>query len=440
MKTVVTRSYLFIIGLVVFMGLSTGVFAQDAAWTDYKYYFDLYGVEVVTNPGVETAFPTWAKPNPDQNITDLAYWVDDVLPFAEDRNADKYIVYPKHGVIVPVLTPSASDQKLIDKWEMFNHFPYLEKGALHYFWYDAHQGYGNMVIAWHSSYNKNSAGRYKTTFQVLPISKPGEKIFIYLKNTKGTYDFFEYTITDSFRTNRFNVSIMEHTPNEYTLTTYGCYIIGSNEERWVNKATLTSKKFAQSDLTAARMHSSADDEAPATFLSANIQPTVAGVQPTNTVSKLMRARAISNAYKNDSAASPTVSRLSITQLISARLATQARDAQEATSSLGETKVNTTTEVEEHSAANDVATETTTIYSAAEIIASLLRPKITLQQEIVLNARARQVLSSRTQKEVEDFISKLTDKKDSLTGKTDKISLWKDVIITHLLGQLQTTAD
>lgn len=129
------------------MGLSLPTLAHAQEGTDYKYYFEAYGVEVLNNPGVEIEYPTRARPNPEQNITDLSYWVNDVLPYTEDRDEDRYIVYPKHGIVVPVVTPNATDQKLIDQGEMFNHYPYLEKGALHYFGYDPHQGVGNMVIA-----------------------------------------------------------------------------------------------------------------------------------------------------------------------------------------------------------------------------------------------------------------------------------------------------
>jgi hypothetical protein len=39
--------------------------------------------------------------------------MNDVLPFSEDRDKDAYIVYPKLGVIVPVLTINEDDKKLI---------------------------------------------------------------------------------------------------------------------------------------------------------------------------------------------------------------------------------------------------------------------------------------------------------------------------------------
>ncbi len=426
MKIACVRQSLAILGLIAGVGLIAPVFAEDSQALDYKYYFDLYGIEVENNAGVDIQFPTWAKPNPDQDITDLSYRVNDVLPFAEDRNAPKYIVYPKHGIVVPVVLPNASDKALIDRGEMFNHFPYLQVGALHYFGFDPQQGYGNMVIAWHSSYNKSDPGRYKTTFQALPISRAGDKVFVYIKNKSGTYDFFQYKITKSFRTDKYNVGIMQHTPDEFTLTTYGCYPIGSNEERWVNVATLTSKKLAQSDLKVERVHTSADEEAPS-LVGEKITATKVPVVATNVITKQILARAISHAYDSAKESLPKEARLTISDLITARATYQARDAQTVV-----TDTNTVAVTEHESAEQQ---PTTIVQSAKDIIAELLRPKMSLQQEIIINARAKHVITSSSPDQIEEFIKKLQTKKSTLAGSTDKVSLWKDVIISHLLEQL-----
>lgn len=213
---------------------------------------------------------------------------------------------------------------------------------------------------------------------------------------------------------------MEHTPDEYTLTTYGCYVIGSNEERWVNVAKMTSKKFAQSDLSVESMHTSADDEEPGSL--------IGETQATNTISKQMMARAVSNAYENKITAAPGTTRLTIAQKISARLATQARDAQEAVTAPEEATTI------EHSAAGEATTQPT-VFSAAEIIASLLRPKMSLHQEIIIDARARQTIATRSPAQLQEFITQLEVKKESLVGNTDKVSLWKEVIISYLLSKL-----
>jgi len=89
---------------------------------------------------------------------------------------------------------------------------------------------------------------------------------------------------------------------------------------------------------------------------------------------------------------------------------------------------------EHSSAGETTTQPT-VFSAAEIIASLLRPKMSLHQEIIIDARARQTIATRSPVQLQEFISQLETKKENLVGKTDKVSLWKDVIISHLLSKL-----
>lgn len=257
------------------------IFAQyDGPASDYQYYFDKFDIEVVHNSAVEIEYPSWAAPNPAQDQTDLSYWVNDVLPYAEDRDEDAYLVYPKHGIVVPVLRPTADDQAQIDMGEMFNHYPYLEQGALHYYGYSPDEAISNMVIAAHSSFKKNSKGNYKTIFQALPISREGDKIFYYGKNSQGNYDFYEYTIAESFETDKYNVSILGYDGGQTpTLTTYGCYKIGSNQDRWINIAKLTDTRLSQSstESVAARLSHSfqaehaAPEEPPLSLASATEQ-------------------------------------------------------------------------------------------------------------------------------------------------------------------------
>lgn len=76
-------------------------------------YVEQFGVNIVKNQGVDTAYPARAQPNPTEDKTDLSYRVNEVLPFESSKNADMYLVYPKHGIVTPVLTPNATDKKSI---------------------------------------------------------------------------------------------------------------------------------------------------------------------------------------------------------------------------------------------------------------------------------------------------------------------------------------
>lgn len=229
-------------------------------WTDFvtigatandtvDYLFSLNNIEVIPSDNVSYEYPTWAKMNPEMDKTSLAYWVKKVLPYAQDRNKNAYLVYPKAGIVVPVLNPSQTDAELIKQWKAFNHYPYLENGALHYFGIWPAAGVGNMSIAAHSSYVKQDAGRYKTVFQALVITNPWDVVWYFQKNSKWTFDRYEYEVVQSYQTDKNNVSILAYdNDGKSYLTTYGCYPIWSNEKRWVNKAMLKDVTLEQSSL------------------------------------------------------------------------------------------------------------------------------------------------------------------------------------------------
>ncbi len=68
---------------------------------------------------------------------------------------------------------------------------------------------------------------------------------------------YEYTITDSFETDKTNVSILGQNVDQETLTTYGCYKIGTNDARWVNVGELTKRTPKFVTLNASDVHASA---------------------------------------------------------------------------------------------------------------------------------------------------------------------------------------
>lgn len=223
----------------LFISASEKSFTTESEQTHREYYFELFDIETVRHPSIESTYPDRANPNEEQDIVDLQHRVD-IIPFSQDKNRNWYIVYPKHWVVTPLSTPSYSDTQKIRNGEMFNHYPYLDEWGLHYWWKDPSEGEWNMVIAAHSSYIKSEPWRYKTNFQVLPISTSWDSIFVYLKNGTWTYDLYTYVITESFRTHITDTSILHQVDDKKILTTYGCYIIWDNSERWVNQAELES--------------------------------------------------------------------------------------------------------------------------------------------------------------------------------------------------------
>lgn len=204
---------------------------------------------------IETTFPTRAQSNLEQNITDLSYWLD-VLPYEEDKGAEGYIVYPKQWVIAPLVWPDADDIEKIKVGELFDHYKYLQNGALHYVWTAPDQGIGNMVVAAHSSFAKSDPGRYKTIFQWLISTSIGDKIFIYLQNEEWNYDTYIYTVEESKKIAETDVSILDQHVSQKTLTTFTCYPIWTTDARWKNVAVLTDTILASDKQT----HGSAPEE------------------------------------------------------------------------------------------------------------------------------------------------------------------------------------
>lgn len=246
----IPKKRLLTISVCLFLSFWTDIFSVGAKANDtVDYLFSLNNIEVIPSDNVSYEYPTWAKMNPEMTQTSLAYWVKKVLPYAQDRNKNAYLVYPKAGIVVPVLEPSAGDAALINQWKAFNHYPYLQNGSLHYFGTSPSAGNGNMSIAAHSSYLKKDVGRYKTVFQALPITNKWDTVWYFEKNSRGAYDRYTYEITDSYETDKYNVSILAYNNDGKSyLTTYWCYPIGSNEGRWVNRGILKDITLDQSSL------------------------------------------------------------------------------------------------------------------------------------------------------------------------------------------------
>lgn len=117
---------------------------------------------------------------------------------------------------------------------------YLDNGVLHYPKTPGPGEYGNMVIAGHSSYYSQSKGRYNTVFGPiisLDVSTQNQ-IWIYKKNTSGTYDLYKYAVTESYNAKPTDVNVMLPRFGKKEITLYTCTPIGGLSGRWVVKAEL----------------------------------------------------------------------------------------------------------------------------------------------------------------------------------------------------------
>lgn len=237
-KNKTTKWFFYILALFIFLiNISSGIYANE---NYISTLFSNNNIQIVQSDDVDTEYPIRANPTSTGADIWLKYRIDNILPYQEDKNRDAYLVYPKAGVIVPVSKISAEDNALINKGESFDHLKYLENWALWYYWDSPSITKWNMVIAAHSSYYKSAPWHYKTIFQALPISNEWDIIQYFEKNSEWNYDLYEYTITSSFQTWKYNTGILEY-PNDdkYHLTTYWCYPLWTDTNRRVNQSILT---------------------------------------------------------------------------------------------------------------------------------------------------------------------------------------------------------
>ena len=160
------------------------------------------------------------------------------LPYPWDRTYDTYIVLPKQGIVAPIIQPK--------KWVDYNFL--IQEGIFDYLtdlrlWVSLFPNSsqlwlsGNSVILWHSSFFKNSDGKYNTIFLLLPLTNRGDEIWIFSKEKSWWYKRIVYTTLSSYETLDTDTSIMRKTKN-HRLTLITCVPIGTSKKRWVVRASL----------------------------------------------------------------------------------------------------------------------------------------------------------------------------------------------------------
>lgn len=180
--------------------------------------------------------------------THISHWLQ-VLP-ESDRNADKYIVIPSQGLVMPINSVNETEKSYSNfihgKNEDFA--KYLQTGAVELPGTST-RGYGeagNKVIGGHSSYWKNAAGRYKTHFQKIIGLENNAEIWIYEKNTTTTdisetrFTRYVYRVTKSENLPEQDISALKPTSNSM-LTLFTCTPIGGITGRWVVTSEFVGK-------------------------------------------------------------------------------------------------------------------------------------------------------------------------------------------------------
>ncbi len=199
-------------------------------------------VRVIPRRWVDTSVVSWAKPS--KNI-DIAYWKDEVLPYAEDRNHDQYLVIPRLGLVAPLIYYEFKgdlknfNQKSLDKA--------FEGGVATYPQMAKLGEYGNALIGGHSSYYTRKKSNYKTIFATIPELDPGDEIRWYARKN-GKRHRYRYIVTESYggqndpKTGKFNTDIVDVDPAIQEMTLYTCIPIGTDKDRRIIKAHMKEER------------------------------------------------------------------------------------------------------------------------------------------------------------------------------------------------------
>lgn len=210
--------------------------------------YDAYDVQFEHSASINTTHPD-SFPDPEELITDLNDLINIHITDQADYNAHAYWYVPKVWVFAPVVVPTIEDNTLIAQWEVFNHFPYLQRWILHYYGNDPSQGPWNMILAAHSAFKWDDTWRYNTIFQILPVLQEWDLMHYYLRQDDESYTRFTYQVQHSFEVEATDVSILHQNEQDTLLTAYTCYPIWTIDNRWVVKAPLieTIENFALLD-------------------------------------------------------------------------------------------------------------------------------------------------------------------------------------------------
>lgn len=168
--------------------------------------------------------PSWFQPVDLRNAPeDINHWLK-VLPFEQDRYHQRYIVIPQLGAIAPVVTldPTSVDYKAMFDWEEININKYLTRGVLQYAWGVQPWHQGHFTIFGHSNFLKNGAWDYKTVFGSIFYLDPDDQVWIYDRNSDGSYTLYKYLVTASYLTTPNDTGILLWDGNGAEMTVFAC--------------------------------------------------------------------------------------------------------------------------------------------------------------------------------------------------------------------------
>ncbi len=160
-------------------------------------YWDLF----LESAALEYTPPTWFQPTSLSNASeDASYWINQVLPYEEDRYEDTYLVIPQLWLVTPIVSiPDwSADKELMINWSQIDINRYLVWGIIEYANSVQPGHWGKRIDFGHSNFFKNEPGRYKSIFASLMALDPGDQAWYFVRNSSWGYDLHKYQIDQSF--------------------------------------------------------------------------------------------------------------------------------------------------------------------------------------------------------------------------------------------------
>ena len=196
-------------------------------------WLDLY----LEQPGLVRQTPSRFVPqNQSSASEDIEFWKS-VLPFAQDRNEDLYLVIPGLGLITPIvdIPQWSSDFSKMYNWQEIAINNYLRWWIIEYVWSVDPWYEWKRIDFWHSNYFTNDSWRYKTIFANLMRLDPGDQVWYFQRSSWSQYDLLKYEVTASYPTNPNNVQALKRDGSWADALIFGCY--HGLDGRWMIEAS-----------------------------------------------------------------------------------------------------------------------------------------------------------------------------------------------------------
>lgn len=187
-----------------------------------KYpWLDLY----YESPKLVWQTPSWFSPHTLDSAPEDFSYRQGVLPYAEYRNEDLYLVIPQLGLITPIvqIPKGSNDEALMTNGQNIDINKYLNTWIIEYVqspkpWYQ-----WKRIDFGHSNFFADGEWDFKTIFANLMRLDAWDQVWYYQKNQYWSYELFKYRVTSSYPTDPSNVEALRWDGNGADALIFGCY-------------------------------------------------------------------------------------------------------------------------------------------------------------------------------------------------------------------------